>query len=112
MDFFAFILVIPVTAIAFGVGHEMLKSVLRHRERKLEIMASSEGAAGETIVQQIQELRDELARLRDTSTQYDISIQHTLEDLQRRMQHVENKHAAGVVTIPDADKQPAQMTRS
>ena len=112
MDFWVFILVIPVTAIAMGIGHEMLKSVLRHRERKLEIMAGSKNAGNETVLQQIQTLRDEIARLRDTSTQYDISIQHTLDDLQHRMERVESKHVAFVVPIQDAAEQPAQMNRS
>jgi hypothetical protein len=49
-----------------------------------------------------------LARLRDTSTQYDISIQHTLEDMQQRLERVESRRA---VTTPAArEEAPAQET--
>jgi TolA-binding protein len=36
-------------------------------------------------------LEDEIKRVRETSNQYDLSIQHTLEDIQQRLDSIERK---------------------
>ncbi len=43
------------------------------------------------MIAQIEALRQELAQLRDTSTQYDMSLQMTLETLQERVRMLEQQ---------------------
>jgi phage shock protein A len=39
-------------------------------------------------------LRQEVSQLRDTSTRFDVSLQHTLERIEQRLDYLENKTAA------------------
>jgi polyhydroxyalkanoate synthesis regulator phasin len=43
------------------------------------------------VIAQIEALRQELAQLRDTSTQYDMSLQANLEALQERVRALEQQ---------------------
>ncbi|SRR5579883_652343 len=97
------VFLIPIVAIVMGIGSEMWKNFLRHQERKLEIKAGSQKTADGSVLKQIDALREEVARLRDTSTQYDISIQHTLEDLQHRLATLESSRRTSQ-TISDVDR--------
>jgi hypothetical protein len=59
----------------------------RHTERMAEIsraQASSEASSSE-----IAALREEVAKLRDTTTQYDLSVEHALQELNQRLAVVE-----------------------
>jgi hypothetical protein len=47
--------------------------------------------SNQEIVAQIEALRQELAQLRDTSTQYDMSLQANLEMLQERVRLLEQQ---------------------
>jgi TolA-binding protein len=113
MEFFLVIMAIPITAIVLGIGSEMWKTFLKHQERKLEIKAGNQNAADSSVLQQIEDLREEVARLRDTSTQYDISIQHTLEELQQRMTYVEGKVQSKPFSgASEQTEEPARLARS
>lgn len=43
----------------------------------------------QNVASQIAAMRQELAQLRDTSTQFDMSIEHRLDDIDRRLNSVE-----------------------
>ncbi len=60
---------------------------------------------GGGVAGQIEALREELARLRDTSTQYDISIQHTLEDLQQRVTAIESRRRSSSAVVTEEEQQ-------
>ncbi len=84
--------------IVFVFGGGYLKRILSIQERRLEIEASlrERGMAGTSqevadLKQQVSMLRAELAQLRDTSTQYDMSLQNTLEETQHRLAFMEAK---------------------
>ena len=47
--------------------------------------------SNQEIVAQIEAIRQELAQLRDTSTQYDMSLQANLEMLQERVRMLEQQ---------------------
>ena len=86
---------IPVIAILGACCIIIARMALRFEERKLQLRAGAPDRAIESIRTEFQQLRDDLARLRDTSTQYDVSIQHTLEDLQGRVAALESRREAG-----------------
>lgn len=72
--------------LVFGGSH--IRRFLDILERRWAQKPHSAGLSDEAM-SQLESLRAELVRLRDTSTQYDISIQHSLEDLQRRVGKLE-----------------------
>jgi len=63
--------------------------VLKHRKEMLQMELERRRLSNQEIVAQIEALRQELAQLRDTSTQYDMSLQMTLETLQERVRMLE-----------------------
>jgi glucose-6-phosphate-specific signal transduction histidine kinase len=73
-------LFIPITAM-----------VLRHRKEMLEMELERRRLSNQEVVAQIEAIRQELAQLRDTSTQYDMSLQMTLETLQERVRLLEQQ---------------------
>jgi predicted nucleic acid-binding Zn-ribbon protein len=74
------VLFIPITAM-----------VLKHRKEMLQMELERRRLSNQEIVAQIEALRQELAQLRDTSTQYDMSLQMTLETLQERVRMLEQQ---------------------
>jgi len=65
--------------------------VLKHRKEMLQMELERRRLSNQEIVAQIEALRQELAQLRDTSTQYDMSLQMTLETLQERVRMLEQQ---------------------
>jgi chromosome segregation ATPase len=65
--------------------------VLRHRKEMLEMELERRRLSNQEIVAQIEAIRQELAQLRDTSTQYDMSLQANLEMLQERVRMLEQQ---------------------
>jgi sensor histidine kinase regulating citrate/malate metabolism len=74
------VLFVPITAM-----------VLKHRKEMLEMELERRRLSNQEIVAQIEALRQELAQLRDTSTQYDMSLQANLEMLQERVRLLEQQ---------------------
>ena len=66
-------------------------TVLWHRKEMLQMELERRRLSNQEIVAQIEALRQELAQLRDTSTQYDMSLQATLETLQERVRMLEQQ---------------------
>jgi hypothetical protein len=65
--------------------------VLKHRKEMLQMELERRRLSNQEIVAQIEALRQELAQLRDTSTQYDMSLQANLEMLQERVRLLEQQ---------------------
>lgn len=91
------VMMVPIVAIVGGLGTGIIKMILSHLERKAELRANTVGAGNNSMKSEFDSLRQEVARLRDTSTQYDISIQHTLEELHRRVEMLESSRRNGSV---------------
>jgi cell division protein FtsB len=70
--------VIPVTAM-----------VLKHRKEMAQLERERHAAANQEVLAQIEELRREIAELRRTTTEYDMSLQANLENLQERVRALE-----------------------
>lgn len=105
----AAIALIPVVAI---VAPLTIKMILSHSERKAKIRAEENTKVKGTLRDELEALRLEVSRLRDTTTQYDISIQHTLEELHQRLARVEGIVRPQVgATIDEPVEQPAQLRR-
>jgi predicted nuclease with TOPRIM domain len=65
--------------------------VLKHRKEMLQMELERRRLSNQEVIAQIEALRQELAQLRDTSTQYDMSLQANLEMLQERVRLLEQQ---------------------
>ena len=97
-----------VLAVLGAVIGGIVRLVFAHTERKIKI-CSQPGTQDSVAPAQQEALRDEIARLRDTSTQYDVSLQHALEDLQHRVASIEAAQRAVVAARPMAEDEPAVL---
>jgi sensor histidine kinase regulating citrate/malate metabolism len=77
---FGSLVFVPITAM-----------VLKHRKEMLQMELERRRLSNQEVVAQIEALRQELAQLRDTSTQYDMSLQANLEALQERVRMLEHQ---------------------
>ena len=94
---------IPLLAIGSGIVQNILKS----QERRMEMRLQAQQGKNEDVTRQLDALRAEVAALRDTSTQFDMSLEHSVERLEERVGRVETKVVAG----PVATSQPESMQR-
>lgn len=91
-------LMIPILAVGGWIIPVTVKSVLKSQERRLELQMQQ--GQNEAAAQQIDALRQEVAALRDTSTQFDVSLEHNVQRLEDRMGRVEIKTASAQAAPP------------
>jgi len=103
------VMILPALGITAGITAGVIKMILQHVEKKAEIKAGNSGAGNEALRSEFEALRQEVARLRDTSTQYDISIQHTLEELQHRVSTLESKKRNGTAAAAATEDKEANV---
>ncbi len=89
----AIVMMIPITAIVLGVGGGIVQSILKSQERRMEMRLRAQQGQNEDVTRQIDALRAEVAGLRGTSTQFDMSLEHTVQRLEERVGRVETKTA-------------------
>jgi hypothetical protein len=95
------IFLIPIVAIAFGCTVVIVKCISNHFIELARIRQSkvvSVDNAG------LEALRNEVMKLRDTTTQYDMSVERTLSEIKNRLAHVESQ--VGVQSIQTAKTEP------
>ena len=102
-----FVFLIPITAIVFGIGSSIIKSVLRSQERRLEMRLQTQQGQNDVVTQQLAALRAEIAALRDTSTQFDMSLENTVQRLEERVSRIEARTTSRIVT--PAAEEPSQQ---
>lgn len=73
-------LFVPITAM-----------VLKHRKEMVQLELEKRRLSNQEIAKQIEALRQEIAHLRETSTQFDLSLQANLENLQERVRALEQQ---------------------
>lgn len=107
MQIVELIFAIPIVAIVLGIFSDIVKNMLKSKERQMELRLQASNAGNEDLTRQIQALRaemaqqrDELAQLRDTATSYDLSIDNQLQQLERRMQFMEDKRIEAAANPP------------
>lgn len=92
---------IPIVAIVMGVGGDIIKRILRSQEHRLEMKLRLQEGKSNSSQAEIDALRREIAALRDTSTQFDVSLSSSVERLEQRMGRVETKVAASNASAID-----------
>ena len=110
MDIAALALMIPISAIVLGVGGGIIQSILKSQERRLELRLRAQQGQNEDVTRQIEALRVELAALRDTTTQYDLTNDHVVQRLEERLGRLETRSAVTSVSMPE--EPPVQRLNS
>jgi hypothetical protein len=104
MDLGILALMIPISAIVLGAGGGIIQSILKSQERRMEMRLRAQQGQNEDVTRQLDALRAEVAALRDTSTQFDMSLEHNVERLEERVGRVETKVAAAPVAAPPSEE--------
>ncbi len=89
MDIVALVVVLCIFGPALFVP--ITAMVLKHRKEMLEMELERRRLSNQEMAAQLDAIREEIAQLRDTSTQYDMSLQATLEALQERVRYLEQQ---------------------
>ncbi|MEO7720177.1 MAG: hypothetical protein ABIY70_28640 [Capsulimonas sp.] len=84
-----FALMIPILAIIGAFGTKIAKIIMEADERKLALRLQHQQNGGPGAANTIDELRAEIASLREISGQYDLSLDNTMHRLERRIQALE-----------------------
>jgi hypothetical protein len=85
---------IPISAIVLGIGAGIIKTITNSQERRLEMRLRLQQGQSSDVMGQIAALRQEIIALRDTSTQFDVSLEHTVQRLDERLGRLETKTSA------------------
>lgn len=90
-------LMIPISAIVLGVGGNIVQSILKSQERRMEMRLQAQQGQNEDVTLQLEALRAEIASLRDTSTQFDMSLEHAVQRLEEKVIRLEAKGQGPVI---------------
>jgi uncharacterized coiled-coil protein SlyX len=97
-------ILIPLVAVGGGI----VKNILSSQEKRLEMRLNAQQGQNEDVTRQIAALRAEVAALRETSTQYDLSFEHMVQRLEDRLGRIETKSAAQSAT-PSTEETPQRV---
>jgi len=107
MDFDSLIPLAGISIPLLAIGGGIVQNVLKSQERRMEMRLQAQQGKNEDVTRQIEALRVEVVALRDTSTQFDMSLEHSVERLEERVGRMETKAAAA----PLAPSQPEAVQR-
>jgi polyhydroxyalkanoate synthesis regulator phasin len=79
-------------AMAFGVG--VIAIIAEHFQKIAQIKADAQKRASGEMANVIEALRREVAQLRDTTTNYDLSFDSALQRLESRVERLEGRVSA------------------
>jgi hypothetical protein len=110
MDFGQFSL--PVMIIAIIYGARTIRQFIDSSERRFEIRMNAQRDESAADHAGIQALREELARFRESATQYDLSVEDKLKRLEDRMSFMEQRSLAPRPAVPAAAPETQQVIGS
>jgi TolA-binding protein len=96
---------IPIVAIVMGIGIGMLKIWSKHQLQMATIRSTTRVELDQTAQSQFDELRNEIAQLRDTTTKYDMSVEHALQEVRHRLATLESRNGAAYSPATKAAEQ-------
>jgi len=88
---------VPVISV-FAVG--AFKAYLQHQERKLQIMGA--GVKTNFDDSTAAKLRDEIMQVRQVANEYDLAIQHTLDQILKRLDFLESQRGVKLQHVRSA----------
>jgi hypothetical protein len=103
--------IFPVAAIVVWGGGRMYSNYLKHQKEMALLRIQTGGSEDPSLHQEVAKLKQELAALRATSTEYDMSLQHVQDTLEQRVSHIETRLRSATVGN-SADEQSLRAGRS
>ena len=76
---------------AFGAPVLVVQAILRHKQRMCELDRGLSPVSDSNLRLEVETLRQELRRLRDTTSQYDLSFDTALQNMERKYETLERK---------------------
>ena len=86
-------IMVPISAIVLGIGSGIVQSVLKSQERRIELRLKAQKGQNGDVAKQLEAMRAEIAALRDTTTQYDLTNDQIVQRLEERLSRIEIKTA-------------------
>ena len=83
--------IVPIVAIVFVFGGSAIQHFVRSIGRAIELKAQQQSGVNSETTLAIEELRREVAALRETSTRFDMSFDAAITRLEQRMNFVEGQ---------------------
>ena len=68
--------------------------VTSHKRKMMELQLKQGNAASDSVVDEIRDLKRQIAELRDTTTRYDMSFDTALQRLEGRMNAMEQRQSS------------------
>jgi hypothetical protein len=105
---------IPIVAIMGAFSYKIVQTIVAAKERRMELQIRLKQAG---IVQSddaaTRSLREEFTQYKYSSTQYDLSVENTLQRIEQRLAHIEQRTlAAPAVAAPPAQEEIKQIVGS
>jgi len=85
---------IGLAAVTFIFGTPFIALILNHQRKMAELRQQSLSQADSRLLAELQDVKQQIAELRDTTTRYDLSFDTALQRLEGRMTNVEQRVAA------------------
>jgi hypothetical protein len=97
-----------------GMVGRIVKTFFNHLTKMAELKNKAAVTKTLNTVQEFQALRAEIQQLRETCTQYDLSLQHLLENVDQRVSHLEARLRPTATSYAPqaADEQQVPLGRS
>lgn len=92
---------IPIIAVGGWIIPVTVKSITKSQERRLAMRLQAQQGTNDETARQIAALRAEVAALRDTSTQFDMSLENAVHRLEGRVDRMETKAAVQTSSTPE-----------
>ena len=102
-DIIVLVLLIPLSAIVLGISSGIVQLLLKSSERRMELRLKAQKGGSGDVSKQIAVLRAEVAALRDTTTQYDMTNDQIVQRLEERLSRIEIKTASQSVRSASED---------
>lgn len=90
--------------IAISIGGGIIKRYVSMIGERMDLRMSRQD---QNMAEQVAAMRQELAQLRDTSTQFDMSLQRRLEEMEHRLGFVEGAGKSAAGPMPTAPSPPS-----
>ena len=94
-----------LVAVTLIFGGGIISSMLATWQRRMELKAQQQQGQNDLVTRELTELRAEVAALRDTSTQFDVSLDASVNRLEGRVNRLETMSSSRVAAPAEAPNQ-------
>ena len=111
------VMLVPISAIVGGYWQKIVVRTQQHREEMARIQSTHQTTLDPNSRSELTALRQELAALRDTTTQYDLSVERNMHEMMHRLQSLESRTATasssrpGQPAAPSTSAEPSPQAR-